>query len=74
MDIVKYKLAQKWFKERTSEGLEHQGIETSGIAKTARVIVLQKCCKTQSVPFPSYIVLFIRCKVIFVSIKVSYLE
>ena len=27
-------------------------LETAGISRTAKVIVLQKCCQTQSVPFP----------------------
>ena len=34
-------------------------VETAGTSETARVIVLQNCCQTQIVPFPSYIVLVI---------------
>ena len=49
-------------------------VETAGISKTARVIVLQKCCQTQIVPFLSYLVLVIRVKIIFISIKALYVE
>ena len=38
--------------------------------KAVRVIALVKCYQKQSVAFPSYMVMVIRCKIIFIFIKV----
>ena len=49
-------------------------VETAGISKQLELSFLKNGAKTQSIPFSSYTVFVIRCKVIFISIKASYLE
>ena len=39
-----------------------------------QLLFFQNVAKTQSVPFPSYMIFVVRCKVIFISIKALYLE